>query len=112
MHCAQLVFVDNVVVNTVLFPWLGPTANYHMLKISFLGISFLAMASHARTMLTDPGAVPIEYQPSTLVRSARRLTTPASCWPTSAARSLLARAWVVLCSPVRGCRRLLPVAQQ
>ena len=31
-------------MNTVLFPWLGPTANYHMLKIGFLGISFLAIS--------------------------------------------------------------------
>ena len=53
--------------NALLTPWLGDSLQYHLVKWSFLFISFLAMGSHARTMLTDPGAVPIEYQPNTLL---------------------------------------------
>ena len=65
----QLTFADYVVVNAVLLPWLGETANFYMLKFSFLGISFLAMASHARTMTTDPGAVPLGYKCDPLLRA-------------------------------------------
>ena len=68
---SQLLFADYVVDNALLYPWLGGTTNYVLLRLSFFSISALAMLSHARTMLTDPGAVPIEYQPNTLV-SARR----------------------------------------
>jgi len=64
-----LTFADYVVVNAVLLPWLGETANFYMLKFSFLGISFLAMASHARTMTTDPGAVPLGYKCDPLLRA-------------------------------------------
>ena len=65
--CKQLCFADYVVCNALLYPWLGGTANYHLVKCSFLLISFLAMASHCRTMITDPGAVPLEYQPNSLL---------------------------------------------
>mmetsp|Transcript_27811 Transcript_27811/g.62888 ORF Transcript_27811/g.62888 Transcript_27811/m.62888 type:complete len:273 (-) Transcript_27811:10-828(-) len=62
-----LCFADYVVVYVLLQPWMGLTANCYMVALSFLTISFLAMSSHMRTMLTDPGAVPIEYQPSHLM---------------------------------------------
>lgn len=52
--------------NVLLYPWLGDTANCALVKWSFLIISFLAMGCHCRTMLTDPGAVPLEYQPNSL----------------------------------------------
>ena len=67
LACAQLCFADYVVDHALLFPWLGDTVNYRLLRGSFFLISFLAMISHARTMLTDPGAVPLEYQPNTLL---------------------------------------------
>ena len=63
----QLCFADYVVCNALLSPWLGDSLQYHLVKWSFLIISFLAMISHCRTMLTDPGAVPHEYQPNTLL---------------------------------------------
>ena len=67
MH-PQLCFADYVVDKSLLTPWLGAeTAKYHLLKFSFFGISFLAMASHFRTMTTNPGAVPLEYQPNNLL---------------------------------------------
>ena len=62
-----LTFADYVVDHALLRPWLGETANYYALKCSFFLISFLAMFSHARAMTTDPGAVPLEYQPDTLL---------------------------------------------
>ena len=68
---SQLVFADYVVDNALLHPWLGLTTNYYLLKTSFLGISFLAMASHARAMLSDPGSIPLEYQPNSLLASER-----------------------------------------
>ena len=67
LACAQLCFADYVVDHALLFPWLGDTVNYRLLRGSFFLISFLAMISHARTMLTDPGAVPMGYQPNTLL---------------------------------------------
>jgi len=62
-----LCFADYVVDHALLYPWLGDTASYQLLKLSFFAISVLAMVSHCRTMLTDPGAVPLEYQPNTLL---------------------------------------------
>mmetsp|Transcript_30013 Transcript_30013/g.77757 ORF Transcript_30013/g.77757 Transcript_30013/m.77757 type:complete len:285 (+) Transcript_30013:92-946(+) len=71
-----LCFADYVVVHAVLTPWLGQTANCYMIQCSFVGISILAMASHARTMTTDPGAVPIEYQPSSLLEDEQGRNPP------------------------------------
>ena len=70
MRC-QLCFADYVVVYAILTPWLGQTANGLMIQGSFVFISVLAMLSHARTMTTDPGAVPLEYQPSSLLADER-----------------------------------------
>lgn len=67
MDAAQLCYADYVVVNVLLWPWLWGTAKYYVVKLSFIGISLLAMCSHARTMLTNPGAVPMEYQPNNLL---------------------------------------------
>ena len=77
-HLSQLLFADYVVDNALLYPWLGGTTNYTLLRLSFFTISALAILSHARTMLTDPGAVPMGYQPNTLVRS-RRPCVPTLC---------------------------------
>jgi len=62
-----LCYADYVVINVLLWPWLWGTAKYYVVKVSFSGISLLAMCSHARTMLTNPGAVPIQYQPNNLL---------------------------------------------
>jgi len=67
LDAAQLCYADYVVVNVLLWPWLWGTAKYYVVKLSFIGISLLAMCSHARTMLTNPGAVPMEYQPNNLL---------------------------------------------
>ena len=72
----QLCFADYVVVHAVLTPWLGVTANCYLLASSFVGISILAMVSHARAMCTDPGAVPLEYQPDSLLAEEHGATLP------------------------------------
>ena len=71
-----LIFADYVVDGALLYPWLGGTANYYALKLSFWWISLLAMISHARTMCTDPGTVPLEYQPGALLAAERGSKMP------------------------------------
>ena len=61
-----LIFADYVVVTHVLYPWLGG-ARFYLTSLAFVGISLLAMSSHLRCMLTDPGAIPRGYQPGNLV---------------------------------------------
>jgi hypothetical protein len=60
---SQLWFADYVVDGALLYPWLGPTTAYYLLKYSFFLISVLSVTSHARTMTTDPGAVPCAAAP-------------------------------------------------
>jgi len=60
------VFADYVVIFEMLHPWLGMTANSWMIGVLFMGVSALAVASHARTMLTDPGVVPMQYRPGNM----------------------------------------------
>jgi palmitoyltransferase len=55
-----IIFADFVVCTQLLVPWLGFTTGCCVLCAAFLTISGLALASHMRTMLTDPGAVPTE----------------------------------------------------
>ena len=61
---ALILFADYAVVLELLLPWLGLSLNCCTLSLLFLGVSGLAVASHARCMLTDPGAVPLEYHPA------------------------------------------------
>ena len=76
MGRSQLIFADYVVVYAILIPWLGQTANSIMIQASFVGISVLAMISHMRTMCTDPGAVPLEYRPNSLLAQERGHSMP------------------------------------
>uniref|UniRef100_A0A7S4BTR0 Palmitoyltransferase n=1 Tax=Chrysotila carterae TaxID=13221 RepID=A0A7S4BTR0_CHRCT len=59
----MILYADYVVVFELLLPWLGLSSHCCMLILLFLAISALALSSHARTMLTNPGAVPLEYHP-------------------------------------------------
>jgi len=72
-------FADFVVCTQLLVPWLGLTANCCMLCVAFLAVSGLALASHMRTMLTDPGAVPAEYQPANLLHDEGALPMCSRC---------------------------------
>ena len=86
---AQIAFADYVVCFELLLPWTGITPNSCFLAFTFLIVSLLAVGcarnlrctdavprppparrprrSHMRCMLTDPGAVPVEFQPSALL---------------------------------------------
>lgn len=59
-----LIFAEYVIIFDVLYPWLGntPTGQFHMGMFTL--IVTLAMSSHLRAMLTDPGAVPSNAVPS------------------------------------------------
>jgi len=60
-------FADYTVLFVLLIPWLGLSIGCCMLCTAFMLISLLAVSSHMRTMLTDPGAVPFKYQPQHLM---------------------------------------------
>lgn len=71
-----VIFADHVVINIVLLPWFGPTAHFYAIALSFLAGSVLALISHLRAMTTNPGAVPLTYQPDgALVRASLHLLT-------------------------------------
>jgi len=74
-----LFFADWVVCTHLLPPWLGLSAVSCVLGLAFLLISALAVASHLRTMLTDPGAVPHEYTPSALLHDEKALPMCSRC---------------------------------
>ena len=52
-----LFFADYVVVFSVLHPWFGAEGKFFFHSFCFVGISLLAVCSHLRAMLTDPGTV-------------------------------------------------------
>lgn len=70
-----------MVDTALLTPWLGASSPLKcvLIKYSFFGISFLAIASHVRTMLTDPGAVPLDYQPNALLGAAEKGSQLSMC---------------------------------
>ena len=79
-----LFFADYVVVFSVLHPWFGAEGKFFFHSFCFVGISLLAVCSHLRAMLTDPGAVPLEYQPGCQCACQRRSRSrgrPAECQP-------------------------------
>ena len=50
-------------------------------SIFFLIVSILAVTSHMRTMLTDPGAVPVGYSPSHLLHEEKGTSGETFCSP-------------------------------
>ena len=62
-----IAFADYVVCFELLLPWTGVTPNACAIAFTFNLVSLLAVGSHMRCMLTDPGAVPVEFQPSALL---------------------------------------------
>ena len=57
-----------VVCFALLIPWYGSSPQFFLHCFLFLGISLLAVTSHMRCMLTDPGTVPSGYSPSHLMQ--------------------------------------------
>jgi len=74
-----IIFADFVVCTQLLIPWLGFSTGCILLCAAFLAVSGLALASHMRTMLTDPGAVPTEYQPTNLLHDEGALPMCSRC---------------------------------
>jgi len=60
-------FADYVVCFALLMPWYGVTLHFFLHMFLFLGISLLAVTSHMRCMLTDPGVVPVGFSPSQML---------------------------------------------
>ena len=56
-----------VVCFALLMPWYGVTLHFFLHMFLFLGISLLAVTSHMRCMLTDPGVVPVGFSPSQML---------------------------------------------
>jgi hypothetical protein len=65
-----------VIVFAVLMPWSGLSMHFWLHTIFFLIVSILAVTSHMRTMLTDPGAVPVGYSPSHLLHEEKGGSMP------------------------------------
>lgn len=56
-----------VVCFALLMPWYGVTLQFFLHMFLFLSISLLAVTSHMRCMLTDPGVVPVGFTPSQML---------------------------------------------
>jgi len=69
-------FADYAVVFALLLPWSGFSAHFFLHTFAFLTVSMLAVTSHMRTMLTDPGAVPVGYSPDQLLHEEKGESLP------------------------------------
>ena len=67
---------STAVVFALLLPWSGFSAHFFLHTFAFLTVSMLAVTSHMRTMLTDPGAVPVGYSPEHLLHEERGESLP------------------------------------
>ena len=65
----------------MLLPWGGVSVKTTLIGFSFVAISLLAASSHIRAMLTDPGAVPIEFTPGNLFHEQVSARPPAPMTP-------------------------------
>lgn len=74
MICATLswvliLYAESVVVGVVIYPWMGLSL-VGMLNIAcFSFLAFMALVSHGKAMLTDPGAVPENPMPLILSKT-------------------------------------------
>ena len=63
-------------VFALLLPWSGFSAHFFLHTFAFLTISLLSVTSHMRTMLTDPGVVPVGYSPNHLLQEEKGESLP------------------------------------
>lgn len=63
-------------VFALLLPWSGFSTHFFLHTFAFLTVSMLAVTSHMRTMLTDPGAVPVGYSPDHLLHEEKGESLP------------------------------------
>ncbi|KAH7476843.1 hypothetical protein PRIC1_000848 [Phytophthora ramorum] len=66
-----VLYAECTVVGVVVYPWMGlsPMGLLHI--AIFTGICFLALVSHGKAMLTDPGAVPESALPVALAHASK-----------------------------------------
>ncbi|GAB9466587.1 hypothetical protein Gpo141_00003958 [Globisporangium polare] len=74
--CAALswflvLYAECVVVGVVIYPWMGLSLMGLLNIAAFTTICFLALVSHGKAMLTDPGAVPQSALPLALIDSSK-----------------------------------------
>jgi len=69
-------FADYAVCFALLMPWFGVTAPYFIHVFCFCGVSVLAVTSHMRCMMTDPGVVPLGYSPIQLLHEEKGGSMP------------------------------------
>ena len=67
---------STAVVFALLLPWSGFSAPFFLHTFAFLTISLLSVTSHMRTMLTDPGVVPVGYSPNHLLQEEKGESLP------------------------------------
>ncbi|POM74968.1 Palmitoyl transferase [Phytophthora palmivora] len=66
-----VLYAECTVVGVVVYPWMGlsPLGLLHI--AIFTGLCFLALVSHGKAMLTDPGAVPESALPLALAHASK-----------------------------------------
>ncbi|KAE9020093.1 hypothetical protein PF011_g5567 [Phytophthora fragariae] len=66
-----VLYAECTVVGVVVYPWMGlsPLGLLHI--AIFTGLCFLALVSHGKAMLTDPGAVPESALPVALAHASK-----------------------------------------
>jgi palmitoyltransferase len=64
-----VLYAESVVVGVVIYPWMGLSLQGIANIAAFTAICFLALVSHGKAMLTDPGAVPQSALPLALIDS-------------------------------------------
>ncbi|KUF98437.1 Lysine-specific demethylase 4A [Phytophthora nicotianae] len=66
-----VLYAECTVVGVVVYPWMGlsPLGLLHI--VIFTGLCFLALVSHGKAMMTDPGAVPESALPLALANASK-----------------------------------------
>ncbi|GLD93019.1 hypothetical protein PINS_up001611 [Pythium insidiosum] len=72
--CAALswflvLYAETVVVGVVVYPWMGLSLMGLLHITAFSSLAFMALVSHGKAMLTDPGAVPEAAMPPVLANA-------------------------------------------
>ncbi|DBA03614.1 TPA: hypothetical protein N0F65_006793 [Lagenidium giganteum] len=61
-----ILYAESVVVGVIIYPWMGLSMLGMAHMFCFTAVAFLALISHGKAMLTDPGAVPESAMPLAL----------------------------------------------
>ncbi|TDH70725.1 hypothetical protein CCR75_009092 [Bremia lactucae] len=66
-----VLYAECTVVGVVVYPWMGLSLLGLLHIAIFTGLCFMALVSHGKAMLTDPGAVPESALPLALANASR-----------------------------------------